>query len=198
MPVHLKEKWLIYQLKNKRDPEAFGQLYDLYAPRIYRFIYFKISSSADAEDLTADVFLKAWQYLSERREIENFGGLLYKIARNLVIDFYRQKAVKEEVIDVMLLERLSDAGAAVKDLAAASDALRIIEALRLLKEEYREVVTLRYIDGLDVSEVAEILGKSQINIRVLTHRALRTLRKLLEAPDSRTQTNSNSNSNSNS
>lgn len=177
--LHLKEKWLLFQLKTKRDPEAFGKLYDLYAARIYRFIFFKVSSREEAEDLTAEVFLKTWQYLNEKREIENFGGLLYKIARNLVIDFYRQRSLKEENMDQVLLEKLSDAGAMADNLAKAGDAMKVIESLRLLKEEYREVLTLRYIDDLDAGEVAQILGKTQLNVRVLTHRALKTLRKLL-------------------
>lgn len=179
MSAHLKEKWLLYQLKTKLDPEAFGQLYDFYAARIYRFIYFKVSSSIEAEDLTAEVFLKTWEYIKNRREIENFGGLLYKIARNLVIDFYRHKALKEQNIDLIFFERLSDAGAAVEKLDTAQEALSIIKSLRLLKEEYREVLTLRYIDDLDIGEMAEILGKSRIGVRVLIHRALKTLRKVL-------------------
>lgn len=184
MSAHLKEKWLLYQLKTKLDPEAYGQLYDLYSTRIYRFIYFKVSSAVDAEDLTAEVFLKAWEYLKNRREIENFSGLLYKIARNLVIDFYRHRAGgKEESADLIFFERLSDAGAAVKKLENAQEAESIIKCLRLLKEEYREVLTLRYIDDLDIGEIAKILGKSQIGARVLIHRALKTLRKILENKD---------------
>lgn len=182
MSTHLREKWLLYQLKTKRDPEVYGELYDLYVTRIYRFIYFKVSSSSDAEDLTAEVFLKTWEYLKERREIESFGGLLYKIARNLVIDFYRRRSLKEVGLEQVFAERLSDGGATVEKLINANEALTIINNLRLLKEEYREVLTLRFIDGLDVGEAAEILGKSQIGIRVLTHRALKTLRKLIEKP----------------
>lgn len=180
MSAHLKEKWLLYRLKTKLDPEAYGQLYDLYSARIYRFIYFKVSSSVEAEDLTAEVFLKAWEYVKNRREIENFGGLLYKIARNLVIDFYRRRAGKEENLDLIYFERLSDSGAVAEKAAKVQDALSVIKSLQLLKEEYREVLTLRYVDELDMGEIAEILGKSQIGVRVLIHRALKTLRKVIK------------------
>lgn len=183
MSEHLKEKWLLYRLKIKRDPDAYAEIYDLYAPRIYRFIYFKVPSSLDAEDLTAEVFLKVWQFVNEKGEIEKLGGLLYKIARNLVIDFYRKRKKQEiaiEDVDEVYLQRLSDAGQAVEKMALKSEAQEILKSLRLLKEEYREVLTLRYIDGLDHSEIAAILGKSYLNTRVLNHRALKTLRKILE------------------
>ncbi len=183
MSVHLKEKWLLYQLKTKQDPEAYGKLYDFYAPRIYRFIYFKVSSSLDAEDLTAEVFLKAWEYLKKNQEkgVEKFGGLLYKIARNLVVDFYRKKPIKEtSSIEEFYLEKISDAGVAAEKMEKADEVRGMIKHLKLLKEDYREVLTLRYIDGLDAGEIAGILGKSSINVRVLTHRALKTLRKILE------------------
>lgn len=180
MSDHLKEKWLLYQLKTRHEPEIYGQLYDLYAPKIYRFIYFKVSSSLDAEDLTAEVFLKAWEYVNKNKEIEKFGGLLYKIARNLVIDFYRKKSTHEENLDETFLQKISDAGTAVEKMAVKSDTQNIMKGLRLLKEEYREVLTLRYIDELDAGEIAEILNKSSINVRVLIHRALKTLRKIID------------------
>ncbi len=180
MSDHLKEKWLLYQLKTRHEPEIYGQLYDLYAPKIYRFIYFKVSSSMDAEDLTAEVFLKAWEYVNKNKEIEKFGGLLYKIARNLVIDFYRKKSTHEANLDETFLQKISDAGTAVEKMAVKSDTQNIMKGLRLLKEEYREVLTLRYIDELDAGEIAAILNKSSINIRVLIHRALKTLRKIID------------------
>lgn len=170
----------MYQLKIKREPEIYGQLYDLYAPKIYRFIYFKVSSSLDAEDLTAEVFLKAWEYVNKNKEIEKFGGLLYKIARNLVIDFYRRKSTQTENFEETFLQKLSDAGVAVEKMMLKSDSQNIMQGLRLLKEEYREVLTLRYIDELDTGEIAEILNKSSINVRVLIHRALKTLKKIIE------------------
>ena len=60
-PLH--EKLLLYRVRTKKDPEAYGKIYDLYARRIYRFVYFKVSSEEEAQDLTADVFLKAWSFL---------------------------------------------------------------------------------------------------------------------------------------
>lgn len=181
MSVDLKEKWLLYQLKRTRDPELFGKLYDLYAPRLYRFVYFKVSSAHDAEDLTAEIFLKAWEYVNGKKEIENFSGLLYKIARNVIIDFYRSRAAgRENSIEEEVLESVSDEGKTAEKMSEAQDARAMLEHLKQLKEEYREVLTLRYVDELEIKEIATILGKSQINIRVTTHRALAAMKRIVE------------------
>lgn len=177
----LKEKWLLFRLKTKKDPDAFTELYDKYATRIYRFVYFKVSQTTDAEDITAEVFLKTWQYVNEHKEIENFGGLIYQIARNLIIDFYRSRAAgPEQGLDETLLAKLAD----VKDTAAAAEvameAREVIAALQKMKNEYREVLTLRYVDELDIGEIARILNKSQVGTRVLIHRSLKVLRTILE------------------
>ncbi len=181
MSTDLKEKWLLYQLKRKNDPELFGKLYDMYAPRLYRFVYFKVSTSHDAEDLTSDIFLKAWQYINEHREIESFSGLLYTIARNVIIDFYRQRATgREESLSEEFIEKASDKGKSAEAMSEAHDAKMMLEHLKQLKEEYREVLTLRYVDELEIKEISQILGKSQINVRVITHRALAALKVIIE------------------
>ena len=75
-PLH--EKLLVYRVRVKKDPEAFGKIYDLYVTRIYRFVFFKVSSNEEAQDITADVFLKAWQYLLEERSkaVRNLGVMM--------------------------------------------------------------------------------------------------------------------------
>jgi len=177
----VQEKWLLYQLKVKKDPLAYGKLYDLYAPKIYRFIYFKVSSVVDAEDLTAEVFLKTWEHINSGKEVKKFAGLLYRVARNKVIDFYRHRQVAGEIpIDELMLKKLSDEGSMVKNLETLNEAETVIKSLRVLKDEYREVLTLRFVDELSLGEIAEILGKSQVNTRVLLHRALNTLKKVME------------------
>jgi RNA polymerase sigma-70 factor (ECF subfamily) len=179
--IKIQEKWLLYQVIEKKDPEAYGKLYDLLSERIYRFIYFKVSSSVDAEDLTADVFLKAWQHINEGKEVRNFSGLLYTIARNNVIDLYRRRSNQpEESIDEILLNKLSDAGTAVTELEKTHEATLMIQRLKQLKNEYREALTLRYVDELSMGEISAILGKSNVSSRVLVHRALNALRKIIE------------------
>src|SRR3989338_1839112 len=87
----IEEKLLIYKVK-KNDKEAFIRAYDLYIDQLYRFIYFKVGNREEAEDLASSVFLKTWNYILENslKDQKTLKALLYKIARNLIIDHYRK------------------------------------------------------------------------------------------------------------
>lgn len=183
----IKEKYWLYRAQTRKDPQAYAQLYDTYVTSIYRFVYFKVNSHEDAEDLTADVFLKAWNYITEHTDVRSFRAVIYRIARNLVIDLYRRRASRNEVtgfpdeddVPEDHLVHLSDKGVGVKKIETAHDHKQVLDAIAQLKEEYREVVLFRYVDGLSATEVAEILGKSSVDVRVTTHRAMKALRKIL-------------------
>jgi RNA polymerase sigma-70 factor (ECF subfamily) len=110
----ISEKLLLYRIQAKQDSEAFGQLYDTYVKQIYRFVYFKVSSREEAEDVTADVFLKTWNYLRENKEVKSFSGLLYRVARTSIIDLYRSRT-NQPVLMTEELE-MSDGGAWYKKL----------------------------------------------------------------------------------
>lgn len=178
----ISEKILLYKAQFKQDPESFAALYDVYVKQIYRFVYFKVSSHEEAEDITADVFLKAWNYIQEKKEIKSFSGLLYHIARNQIIDVYRARSnhnttiatVEEDIIEV------SDAGVWEKNLQIKLEHQYIVQALKKLKHEYREVITLRFIDELGIEEIAQITGKSSLATRVTLHRALKRLKDILK------------------
>lgn len=175
----LKEKFLLFRIRAKKDPEAFGQIYDAYVRKIYRFIYFKVASAELAEDLTSETFLKAWQYLMEKREVPHLQALLYTVARNVVIDHYRAVAHLQADIplDEAVANELTSAGSEklLKDIEAGIDMTKVIEKLRGLKDEYREVVVMKYLDELSTSEIAAALGKTSSNVRVILHRATKAL-----------------------
>jgi len=100
----LSEKILLFKLQAKEDPEAFAKLYDIYARRIYSFVFFKVGNREEAEDITSEVFLKAWRYISEKKEIESFSGLLYKLSRNCIVDLYRKKSSHKESQKILSLK----------------------------------------------------------------------------------------------
>lgn len=182
----LQEKLLLYRVRAKKDPEAFGKIYDLYARRIYRFVYFKVSSEEEAKDLTADVFLKAWSYLLDEKggEVRHLSALLYSIARNRVIDHYRSRAQRETLpLAEEAAEILADARMDPKKVEAAVDVAMLQKRLRSLKDEYREVLVMKHLDELETSEIARILGKTHGNVRVLLHRATEALRDLVSTDD---------------
>lgn len=180
----LQEKFLLYKVRAKKDPDAFGKLYDAYAPKIYRFVFFKVSSEEEAQDITADVFLRAWQYLLDEKgkDVRNLGGLLYSIARNRVIDFYRSRATKETLTlsseESPQVADDSDSPAERLDIEFGS--LTVDRCLRQLKDEYREVLVMKYLDELETDEIAEMLGKTSGNVRVLVHRAMESLRNIMK------------------
>ena len=176
-----QEKLLLLRLK-KKDPDAFAQIYDLYVKPIYRFIYFKVANEHDAEDLTSEVFLKTWQYITETEEnILNLRALLYSLARNIVIDFYRQRAKREIINDEEVLLKIEDTRQQqFLALLETKFEMRAIEGVLIkMKDEYREVLIMRFIDELSISEIATILDKSRGAVRILLHRALKIVRQSL-------------------
>ena len=172
-------KQLVLKLQFDGDPEAFSELYDRFAPAIYRFIYFKIGSKVDAQDLTSEVFLKAWAAIREKKDgVLNFRAFVYKIARNLVVDFYRKKR-NTTSIDTIEEDRLAT-DTNIDRIANNQELTSILRSVRSLKDEYRELIIFRYMDEMSYKEIGVILNKSQVAVRVTMHRAVQTLKRHLE------------------
>ena len=187
--MKIKEKILYSRIKNK-DRQAFVKVYDLYVDQIYRFIYFKVGNKEEAEDLSSAVFLKIWSYLQENNIIDSktLRPLLYKIARNIIIDHYRKINQRENVSLDKTMEQggLIDVKQDIAQRAEVMSDLMVIETkLPELKEEYREVIIMRYINELSIKEIAEILDKSKGNVRVLIYRALSTLKELMNQDENK-------------
>ncbi len=181
-PLKFNEKLILLKLK-KKDPEAFSQIYDLYVTPIYRFIYFKVATRQDAEDLTSEAFLKVWQYIAEtENEVENLRAFLYKTARNLVIDFYRRNAKRDITQDIEVLSSVQDERQQdlLSRIETKIDMENMETILRKMKDEYREIIILRYIEELSINEIAKVLERSKGSARVLLHRALKVARELLK------------------
>lgn len=173
----LHEKLLLYRIRSSHDADAFAKLYDAYIQRIYRFVYFKVQVPEEAQDITSETFLRLWQYLSSGKQVTHLGALLYEIARNTIIDHHRkQKGAETPEEDV--LAQIPDIQA-LNNIQRSAEIGQILTAVRLLKDEYREVLIMRYIDGSSTSEIAALLKKSPGAIRVLLHRSLETVRTLL-------------------
>ena len=162
------------------NTEAFARLYDGYVDRIYRYIYFRVSHTQTAEDITSQVFLKAWENLRRyNRGGTPFLAWLYTIARNAVIDHYRTHKETVPLEETTLF--LENPGEAVEmhiDLAAEIQTLRT--AMKELTEEQQQVLVLKFIAGMNTAQVARQMGKGQGAIRALQMRALQALAKHLE------------------
>ncbi len=175
----LKEKFLIYQVRQNKDAESYGQLYDFYVDRIFRFIFFKVSSQEIAEDLTSEVFLKTWEYINKTdRKIGNFNALLYRVARNAVIDHYRSKNKDFIGTDEEYMERIQDDRNLEEEVNIKIEVKSIEAHLTKLKEIHREIIILKYIEEFSIAEISEILDKGKGSVRVLLHRALQALKEI--------------------
>ena len=175
----LREKILVAKLNNK-SADAFAILYDAYAERLYRFIYFKVTNREEAEDLSSQTFLKIWQYALEGKlkTKESFQAFIYKVARNSVIDYYRATRKKKRNVALDAAATIADEHSPEVTLDTKLAVSRVEEKLRSLKSEYQEVLILHYLNELSIHEIASIVEKKKGAVRVLLHRALKALKDL--------------------
>lgn len=163
--------------------KAFMEAYEAYSDAIFRHCFFRLSDRERALELTQETFTRAWNYLHEGKEVERMKPFLYRIAGNLIIEEYRKKKsvsldefLEGENHDESMVEGLRD-GDELERIADAFDAERAGEALKELSESHREVLVLRFIDGLSPKEIAVHLEERENTVSVRIHRALQELRK---------------------
>lgn len=161
-----------------RDAGAFGELYRQNLTRIYRYIYYRIGQSSDAEDLTEQTFLKAWEAIDRFRDQGvPFSAWLYRLAHNLIIDFRR---TSHEAAPIEDLQEMEAAQRPLDELAAGRiEEREVLLAIARLTPEQQQVIILRFIQGMSHADVAAILGKNEGAVRVVQHRALQALHALL-------------------
>jgi len=155
--------------------KLFSHFYDQYIERIYRFVFFKVNSHEIAEDLTSETFTRTWEVF-QRQNIKNPSAFLYTTAKNLVIDYYRQKG-RMQVISAENASIIDPAQDLEEKMKLDSDIEYIRKALIGLKEDYQNVIIWHYLENLPISEVANLLDRTEENTRVLLHRALQSLKQ---------------------
>jgi RNA polymerase sigma-70 factor (ECF subfamily) len=165
----------------KGKVEAFGVLYERYAATIFRFVYSQTLNRWDAEDMTADVFLKAWQALPQYQDQGfTFSPFLFRIARNTLIDSRRKRKITKEISEFEMRnipEPLSSEPDSI--LSKETRHHELVSILNQLREDYRTVIILRFFIDLSPEEISHVMERSVGAVRILQHRALRALRKLI-------------------
>jgi RNA polymerase sigma-70 factor (ECF subfamily) len=161
------------------DAEAFGTLYDMHVDRVYRHIYYRVGNEADAEDLTQQVFLKAWQAIHRYKKTASpFIAWLMTISHNLIVDFYRTKKDRAYLEAEVLA---NDSASSPEQAAEGSFEQQCLRrAILQLGGDEQQVVILRFMGGFEFAEIASLMQKKEGNVRVILHRALVKLRNMLE------------------
>lgn len=178
----LIDRYLLYRIKVKRDPDAFAKIYDQYVTGIYRFVFLKLPGQEDAQDVTAETFTRFWQYC-QQQNVANVRALLYQIARNLVADYYRDHETQTQKASVTLSDdfpstNIEDVRNGPSVIEARTELALVQRQLGKLKDDFRDVLTLRLVDGLSFSDIAIVLGKTSGHVRVIYHRGIKTLKDM--------------------
>ncbi len=162
------------------DDAALGELYDRYEAKIYGYIYRRTGDQILAEDLTAQVFLKMLESIRDQKAWRSsFSGWLYRIAHNLVVDTYRRKGRHGAVDLEDVPQTAAESQNPEETVEQTLDAERLRSAIRRLTDEQAEVVSLRFLEGYSIAEVAGMMNRTEGAIKALQYRAVATLRTLL-------------------
>ncbi len=167
----------------QQDSTAFASLYDRYVDKVYRHVYYRIPTAADADDITQEVFIKAWRAITKFRQTKaSFGTWLIAIARNSISDFYRTRKKTIPLDDFEIISRnIETDPQAMAEISLAAEKMR--KAVLKLKENKREIIFLHFFEGWSYREISEILNKSEGAIRIIQYRALTDLRQILRRSD---------------
>lgn len=167
------------------DRVAFNRLVDRFQPEILRMVYYRVRPHAEAEDLTQDVFMKAYRNIKNLRETNRFRSWLYRIAVNRVRDFHRRQRLRSlfssdaEFDETHLPEGKdrNDDPDALSEVLKAEFWEQIGLILKKLSRMEKEVFTLRFFDHLSIGEIAGVLKKSESTIKTHLYRALAKFKK---------------------
>jgi len=181
MPGKLDRDHELIRKAQQGDTCAFGDLYEIHAAAIFRYLFVHLDSQMDAEDLTGEVFLKAWQSLPKYTERGvPFLAFLFRIARNALVDHYRQN-IRVEAKDPDDMDGYKAEGTVepVDMVSSRLEHQNILRTINRLRPDYQMVLTLRFISELSPEETAQVMNRSVGAIRVLQHRALAALREVI-------------------
>jgi len=168
----------------KTDPKAFGSLYRRYVERIFNYIYYRTGNAKDAEDLTGKVFFKALDNIQGYKHMGlPFSAWLYRIAHNLVANYHRDRAKKQEIsLDVIPGQVLPQSEVLPEaSIARSQEVDELLARIRDLSPNRQELLILKFVDQLSNKEIGQIMRKSEGAIKSLYHRTLLELREKMNS-----------------
>ena len=182
-----KPQWVVLEdnLVAEGGPEPFVILYDRYFTRIYNYIRYRCSDAAVADDLTAQVFLKALINIKKYNpQKAPFDAWLFSIARNLINDFYRSKK-RYNMVDIEDVENvLFHSNRPVEEKSEKNEEkYELLKSLEVLSPRHRDIIALKFGASMTNREIAELTGLTEQNVGVILHRGVKKLRKILQEDD---------------
>lgn len=174
----------LLQLAIDHDESAFSKLYEIYLNRLYRYVRFWVNNQPEAEDITQEVFVRAWKSIPNyKQKGVPFVAWLIAIARNLVNDHHRSKTrkLRKETEMAASLSLFEESPVEIAESSINSQAVR--KAIMKLKGDRRKVILMHFIEGFDYAEIAGLMKKSEGNVRVIQYRALTDLKKIIDRAD---------------
>ncbi len=162
------------------DEGAFAAVYDRYAPALLRHLSYRTPSKEIAEDLISKTFLKVWEYVKSGKKITYLKQFLYTTAQNALTDFYRRKNSADVITDdLTAYDRPDENDRTTIMLDREFDKVALAEALAKIKPEFRDILVMRFIDELEINEVAKHINTTPNAVYVRIHRALKSLKEVL-------------------
>lgn len=168
----------LVKLARAGDSDAFGELYDIFLDKVYRFVYIRVGNRADAEDIAEQIFVS--MFTAIKRYVDDgmpFEAWMYKIARNKVIDYYRTRKSHVQLEDVAEVPDTQTLPEEHADAVLSKEA--VMKSLTQIAPVYQEIIILKFIEDKTNEEISVIVGKPVAHIRVLQHRAIGALRKVV-------------------
>ena len=168
----------------KTDKEAFGEIYERYVDKIYKYIYYRVGNQADAEDLTSRVFFRAMAHVEnyEDRGVP-FQAWLYRIAHNLVANHHRDRGRRKIIPldDYVMRGLFSNSDGPERATEHMEERERLMLAIKALPEDRQQLLILKFVDRLSNAEIGDIMGRTEGAVKSLYHRTLLALRDDLSA-----------------
>lgn len=166
-------------MDNSKNHELLMSAYDEYSDMLYRHAFYRVSGHEEALDLVQDTFVKTWEYMGQGNDLDNIKAFLYSVLNNKIIDYYRKKKSSS-------LDELHEAGfnpqsdGGHEAIVESAEIKQIVGLLDKLQDNYRDVIIMRYVDGLSPQEIAKVTGEKENTVSVRLNRAVNKMKEILE------------------
>ncbi len=167
---------------NENETNSFVDIYDIYFDKINRYLRYRVRDTWDADDLTAQVFTKAFEKFHQCRNPEKVGAWIFRIAHTTYVDYLRKR--KEHLPLDDYLVKASELEQPEESALADEEILELKKCMEQLSQEQRDVILLRYFGDLKYQQIAQVLGKKDATVKTMGYRALQKLRSLWHKQDS--------------